>query len=44
MAFGWKRLLPFALANGVFTAVLVILFEQGQMQNLLALVRAFFVD
>jgi hypothetical protein len=44
MAFGWKRLLPFALANVVITATFIILFEQGGLQNLLTMVRAFFVD
>jgi NADH-quinone oxidoreductase subunit H len=44
MSFGWKRMLPLALANVVVTAVFIILFEQGEMQNLLGMVRAFFVD
>lgn len=33
MAFGWKRLLPLALANVVITAVFIVLAEEGIMQQ-----------
>jgi hypothetical protein len=44
MAIGWKRLLPIALANFVLTAVLIVLFQEGQIQPLLDSLRQFFVE
>jgi NADH-quinone oxidoreductase subunit H len=42
MGFGWKRLLPLALANVVFTGVLIVLAEEGILQPLIGALLALF--
>lgn len=42
MSFGWKRLLPLALANVVVTGVLIVLLEEGVFQPLLGALLALF--
>jgi NADH-quinone oxidoreductase subunit H len=42
MGFGWKRLLPLALANVVFTGVLTVLAEEGILQPLIGALLALF--
>lgn len=42
MSFGWKRLLPLALANVVVTGVLIVLAEEGILQPLIGALLALF--
>lgn len=42
MGFGWKRLLPLALANVVVTGVLIVLAEEGILQPLIGALLALF--
>ena len=42
MGFGWKRLLPLALANVVVTGVFIVLAEEGILQPLIGAILALF--
>ncbi len=42
MGFGWKRLLPLALANVVITAALIVLAEEGVLEPLIGALVALF--